>query len=52
MFFYVKISGKCECALFGDYVDQLNKKMGKSGEGLPVIVVQFAKIKIFRGNII
>jgi hypothetical protein len=52
MFFYVKISGKCECALFGDYVDQLNKKMGKSGEGLPVIVAQFAKIKIFRGNII
>ncbi|WJX60744.1 hypothetical protein P8452_45916 [Trifolium repens] len=41
-------SGKCECALFGDYVTELNKKMGKAGEGLPVIVVQFAKIKIFR----
>jgi hypothetical protein len=41
-------SGKCECALFGDYVDELNKKMGKSGEGLPVTVVQFAKMKIFR----
>jgi hypothetical protein len=44
-------SGKCECALFGDYVDELNKKIGKSGEGLPVMVVQFAKIKIFRGNL-
>ncbi|KAK2377056.1 replication factor A protein [Trifolium repens] len=28
-------SGKCECALFGDYVDDLNKKMGKSSKGLP-----------------
>ncbi|GAU43363.1 hypothetical protein TSUD_82090 [Trifolium subterraneum] len=41
-------SGKCECALFGDYVDDLNKKMGKSHEGLPVVVIQFAKVKIFR----
>ena len=28
-------SGKCECALFGDYVDDLNKKMEKSSKGLP-----------------
>ncbi|MCI12379.1 replication factor A protein, partial [Trifolium medium] len=41
-------SGKVECALFGDYVDQLNKMMGKAGDGLPVVVVQFAKVKIFR----
>ncbi|MCH94099.1 replication factor A protein, partial [Trifolium medium] len=41
-------SGKCECALFGDYVDVLNKKIGKTGEGLPVVVIQFAKVKIFR----
>ncbi|WJX41220.1 hypothetical protein P8452_28607 [Trifolium repens] len=26
-------SGKCECALFGDYVDELNKKMGKDFKG-------------------
>jgi hypothetical protein len=45
-------SGKCDCALFGDYVGELNKKMGKAGEGLPVVVIQFAKVKIFRGNII
>ncbi|MCI53712.1 replication factor A protein, partial [Trifolium medium] len=31
-------SGKCECALFGDYVDGLNKKMGKSSYGLPIVV--------------
>ncbi|KAK2410313.1 replication protein A 70 kDa DNA-binding subunit B [Trifolium repens] len=41
-------SGKLDCALFGDYVYELNKKMGKAGEGLPVLVIQFAKDKIFR----
>jgi hypothetical protein len=45
-------SGKCNCALFGDYVGELSKKMGKAGEGLPVVVIQFAKVKIFRGNAI
>jgi hypothetical protein len=44
-------SGKCECALFSDYVDELRKKMGKSATGLPIVVVQFAKVKIFRGNV-
>jgi F420-0:gamma-glutamyl ligase len=43
-------SGKCDCALFGDYVGELSKKMGKAGEGLPVVVIQFAKVKIFRGS--
>ncbi|KAK2397627.1 replication protein A 70 kDa DNA-binding subunit C [Trifolium repens] len=41
-------SGKCDCALFGDYVGELKKKMGKAGEGLPVVLIQFAKVKIFR----
>ncbi|KAK2364733.1 replication factor A protein [Trifolium repens] len=41
-------SGKCDCALFGDYVGELNKKMGKAGQGLPVVVIQFVKVKIFR----
>ncbi|MCI54873.1 hypothetical protein A2U01_0076123, partial [Trifolium medium] len=31
-----------------DYVDELNKKMGKSAGGLPTLVVQFAKVKISR----
>ncbi|PNX68439.1 replication factor A protein, partial [Trifolium pratense] len=42
-------TGKCECALFGEYADELSKKIGKSAvSGLPVVVVQFAKVKIFR----
>ncbi|XP_045814710.1 uncharacterized protein LOC123921661 [Trifolium pratense] len=41
-------SGKCECALFGDYVDELQRLIGNSSKGLPVVVIQFAKIKIFR----
>ncbi|CAJ2644580.1 unnamed protein product [Trifolium pratense] len=42
-------SGKCECALCGDYVDDLSKKVGKTASGIPVVVIQFAKVKIFRG---
>jgi hypothetical protein len=38
-------SGKVECAFFGNYVDELNKKMGKSIGGLPVVAVQYAKVK-------
>ncbi|MCH82117.1 replication factor A protein, partial [Trifolium medium] len=38
-------SGKGECALFGDYVDELNKKMGNSASGLPIVIVQFAKTR-------
>jgi hypothetical protein len=37
--------------LFGDYVDEVKKKLEKSVAGLPIVVVQYAKIKIFRGNI-
>jgi hypothetical protein len=44
-------SGKCECALFGGYVGGVKKKLEKSVAGLPIVVVQYAKIKIFRGNI-
>jgi hypothetical protein len=46
------VSGKCEVALFGDYVHDLKKKMLKSSGCLPIVVVQFAKIKTFRGNIV
>ncbi|XP_045810713.1 replication protein A 70 kDa DNA-binding subunit B-like [Trifolium pratense] len=44
-------SGKCEVALFGDYVDILQKKMENTSEGLPVVAVQFAKLKIFRDKV-
>jgi hypothetical protein len=42
-------SGKCETALFGDYVDHLKQLMAKVDEGVPVLVMQFAKLKIFKG---
>lgn len=42
-------SGSCECALFGKYVDALNKLMRKAVDGMPVVLVQFAKVKIFKG---
>jgi len=42
-------SGKCECALFGDYVDALQKMVGKSVGGMPIVVLQYVKIKTFRG---
>jgi DNA polymerase III alpha subunit len=45
-------TGKCECALFGEYVDELNKKMGKNHDSQPLVVIQFAKVKIFRGMLL
>jgi hypothetical protein len=39
-------------ALFSDDVDELNNKIGQSTNGLPAIVVQFAKLKKFRGKIL
>jgi hypothetical protein len=47
--FVVCFSGKCECALFGEYANDLQRMVGSCGGGLPVAVVQFAKIKAFRG---
>lgn len=46
---YWLCSGKYECELFGSYVDILQEMMGKSSGGLPVVIVQYAKIKIFLG---
>lgn len=45
-------SGKVECALFGSYVDLLLKIMGKSANGMPVVVLQFVKVKIFRDMVV
>lgn len=44
--------GKVECALFGSNVDLLLKIMGKSANGMPVVVLQFVKVKIFRGMVV
>jgi hypothetical protein len=43
------ISGECECALFGSYVDEFQSLIDRSGGGLPVVVIQFAKIKLVQG---
>ncbi|CAJ2638802.1 unnamed protein product [Trifolium pratense] len=44
-------SGKCECALFGDHVDELQRLIGNCPSGLHVVALQFAKVKIFRGKV-
>ncbi|XP_045799478.1 replication protein A 70 kDa DNA-binding subunit-like [Trifolium pratense] len=44
-------SGKCECALFGGYVQELQEMLAKCADGLPIVVVQFAKIKMFGGKV-
>lgn len=36
--------------MFGNYVDELKTLMGKAMESMPIVVVQFAKVKIVRGK--
>jgi hypothetical protein len=48
-FFLFPISGNCECALFGSYVDELQRLLANADGSLPVLLIQFAKIKSFRG---
>jgi len=43
-------SGKVECALFGEYAESLKRSMESAGAGMPVVVMQFLKQKIFRGE--
>lgn len=43
-------SGKIECALFGEYAESLKSLMESAGAGMPVVVMQFLKQKIFRDN--
>jgi hypothetical protein len=42
-------SGGCDCALFGSYVDELQSLLCNTGWGMPVFVIQFAKIDNFEG---
>ncbi|CAJ2645071.1 uncharacterized protein LOC123905276 [Trifolium pratense] len=44
-------SGKCGCTLFGAYANQLKDLLAKNDVGLPTVVVQFAKIKMFAGKV-
>jgi hypothetical protein len=43
------ISGNCECVLSGIYVDEFQSLVDRGGGGLPIIVVQFAKIRYEEG---
>ncbi|XP_057432825.1 uncharacterized protein LOC130725629 isoform X2 [Lotus japonicus] len=44
--------GKVKFAVFGNYVDMVKQFIATDGVGLPVVVVQFAKIKSFRGDVV
>lgn len=41
--------GKVKCAFFGNYVDIVKQFIATNGDELPVVVVQFGKIKSFKG---
>ena len=43
------ISLKLHCALFGEYVEYVNEFLSLSYLEQPVVVVQLAKVKFFRG---
>jgi hypothetical protein len=43
------ISGNCECVLSGIYVDEFQSLVDRGGGGLPIIVIQFAKIRYEEG---
>ncbi|RYR38217.1 hypothetical protein Ahy_A09g043191 [Arachis hypogaea] len=39
------------CALFGDYVNQVNHFLASGYVEQPVVVIQLAKVKFFRGQV-
>ncbi|XP_045831053.1 uncharacterized protein LOC123922374 [Trifolium pratense] len=44
--------GFCHVVLFGEIVDYLVQMMTTLDGGLPVVVIQFAKIRFFRGRVL
>lgn len=40
------------CALFGEYVDQLNHFLSSGYVEQPVVILQLAKVKLFRGTVV
>ncbi|RYR66625.1 hypothetical protein Ahy_A03g012656 [Arachis hypogaea] len=42
---------RIRCALFGEYVDKLNRFLSSGYAEQPVVVLQLAKIKVFRGRV-
>jgi hypothetical protein len=43
------ISGNCECVLTGAYVDEYQNLVDRGGGGLPIILIQLAKIRSDEG---
>ncbi|RYQ99761.1 hypothetical protein Ahy_B07g087760 [Arachis hypogaea] len=39
------------CALFGEYVDELNRFLSSGYAKQPVVILQLAKVKVFRGRV-
>ncbi|WJX89952.1 hypothetical protein P8452_71903 [Trifolium repens] len=44
-------SGKVECVLFGEYVSLFQELIAENNGKLPVIVIQFGKVKLFRDKV-
>ncbi|KAJ1388654.1 Nucleic acid-binding, OB-fold [Sesbania bispinosa] len=42
---------KIKCTFFGGYVDVVNAYLAKEGDELPVVVVQFARVKAYKGEV-
>ncbi|KAJ1423484.1 Nucleic acid-binding, OB-fold [Sesbania bispinosa] len=43
--------GKIRCALFGDYVDIVKEHLAITGTELPVVIIQFAKVNLYKGEV-
>ncbi|XP_057452543.1 uncharacterized protein LOC130744368 [Lotus japonicus] len=44
--------GSVQCTFFGSYVDVITHYVRENGQAMPVVVIQFAKIKTFKGNVV
>ncbi|XP_072069467.1 uncharacterized protein [Arachis hypogaea] len=42
---------RIRCALFGEYVDELNRFLSSGYAEQPVVILQLAKVKVFRGRV-
>ncbi|KAL4357207.1 hypothetical protein AHAS_Ahas09G0163600 [Arachis hypogaea] len=49
--FLVDVVGLIRCALFSEYVDELNRFLSSRYAEQPVVVLQLAKVKVFRGRV-
>ena len=49
-YFFFYFSLKLKIALFGNFVDEINSFIANSEVQQPIVVLQFGKIKTFKGN--